>query len=337
MSGFNENRNEGCPGTTSEHAGRSSACSGCPNQKLCQASPEDLEPDLKLVLQRMSSIKHKLLVLSGKGGVGKSTISTQLALDFASQGFEVGLLDIDICGPSIPRMLGLEGSEIHREHLGWSPVFYEENLRVMSVGFMLPEADDPIIWRGPRKYGLIKQFLRDVNWGNLDYLVVDAPPGTSDEHISISQMLGLSGINSLAAIIVTTPQEISLQDVRKEINFCKKANLPVIGVVENMSSLITDVLSCSYAAFNPHRLTYIDLSTEVQEVLTRLFPSIQLAISSNIFHTSFAQPTYTMTKKMKVPFLGVIPFETLLGKACEEGMNIKKVIGYSRKKKSING
>lgn len=144
----------------------------------------------------MATVKHKILVLSGKGGVGKSTFSAQLAFALASMDFQVGLLDIDICGPSIPKMLGLEGQDIHQSNLGWSPVYLESNLGVMSIGFMLPNPDDAVIWRGARKNGLIKQFLKDVYWGELDFLVVDAPPGTSDEHISIVQCLQVrEGIN----------------------------------------------------------------------------------------------------------------------------------------------
>jgi Mrp family chromosome partitioning ATPase len=132
-------------------------------------------------------VKNVILVLSGKGGVGKSTVSTQLALSLAHQdeNTNVGLLDIDICGPSVPRMLGLEGQEVHQSNEGWSPVYFEDNLAVMSIGFLLPNKDDAVIWRGPRKNGLIKQFLTDVIWEDLDYLIIDTPPGTSDEHISI--------------------------------------------------------------------------------------------------------------------------------------------------------
>ena len=168
----------------------------------------------------MSMVKHKILVLSGKGGVGKSTFSAQLAFALAQQGKQVGLLDVDICGPSIPRMLGLMGHEVHQSASGWSPVYVEDNLGVMSIGFMLPTQDDAVIWRGPRKNGLIKQFLTDVVWNELDYLIVDTPPGTSDEHISIVQYLKDAKIDG--AVVVTTPQEISMADVRKELNFCKK-------------------------------------------------------------------------------------------------------------------
>lgn len=124
--------------------------------------------------ERLSHIKHTILVLSGKGGVGKSTFSAQMAFTLAAQGKQVGLLDIDICGPSMPRMLGLEGREVHQSASGWSPVWLEDNLGVMSIGFMLPSRDDAVIWRGPRKTGLIKQFLTDVEWGTLDYLIVDS-------------------------------------------------------------------------------------------------------------------------------------------------------------------
>ena len=124
-------------------------------------------------------MKHKILVLSGKGGVGKSTFSSQLSLSLArSDASEVGLLDIDICGPSVPKMMGLEGEEVHQSNNGWSPVYVQDNLGVMSIGFMLPNPDDAVVWRGPRKNALIKQFLRDVDWGDLDYLIVDSPPGT---------------------------------------------------------------------------------------------------------------------------------------------------------------
>jgi Mrp family chromosome partitioning ATPase len=178
------------------------------------------DPAIAFVSDRLSRIKHKILVLSGKGGVGKSTCAAQLAFTLAQQGKQVGLLDVDICGPSIPRMLGLLGHEVHQSASGWSPVYVDDNLGVMSIGFMLPSSDDAVIWRGPRKNNLIKQFLTDVDWGELDYLIIDTPPGTSDEHISIVQYLKTSDLDG--AVIVTTPQEVSMSDVRKEINFCKK-------------------------------------------------------------------------------------------------------------------
>ncbi|KAL4510491.1 hypothetical protein ABPG72_004645 [Tetrahymena utriculariae] len=245
-----DNANEGCPGTQNKEAGKMSACQGCPNQQIC-ASGKANEPDpaLKDVERRMKLVKHKILVLSGKGGVGKSTVSSQLAFQLANLGYEVGLLDIDICGPSIPRMLGLLDHEVHNSADGWSPVYVEDNLGVMSIGFLLGNQDDAVVWRGPRKNGLIKQFLTDVNWGDLDYLIIDTPPGTSDEHISCVQYLQPG--EGDGAIVVTTPQEVSLQDVRKELSFCQKTKTNILGVVENMSGFICPGCKCESQIFPP--------------------------------------------------------------------------------------
>lgn len=195
--------NSGCVGPSSESAGKAEGCAGCPNQGACASGAAGVGATASSSVP-LANIKHKILVLSGKGGVGKSTFSAQLAFGLASQGFQVGLLDIDICGPSIPRMLGLVGQEVHQSASGWSPVYVDDNLGVMSIGFMLPNSDDAVIWRGPKKNGLIKQFLSDVNWGDIDYLIVDTPPGTSDEHISIVQLLNASSI--AGAVVITTPQ-----------------------------------------------------------------------------------------------------------------------------------
>ena len=218
-----------CPGTGAEDAGKAAACAGCPNQAACASAPKE-DPDQVLIDERISKFKHIILVLSGKGGVGKSTFSAQLAFAMAAKGLDVGLLDIDICGPStpqphqfiteiclriscvlhstcpvlrvlpsvticspsgMPKMLGLEAQEVHQSSYGWSPVYVQDNLGVMSIGFLLPDPDDAVIWRGPRKNGIIKQFLKDTYWGDdeMDVLIVDAPPGTSDEHISIVKLL----------------------------------------------------------------------------------------------------------------------------------------------------
>lgn len=235
-----ENANEHCPGTSSQDAGKGDACKGCPNQKICSTNASNPQPPVQedLELQsKLSQIKHKILVLSGKGGVGKSTVSSQLSFGLAAQGYEVGLLDLDLCGPSIPRTMGLEGQEVHKSAEGWSPVFVTENLAVMSIGFLLPNQDDAVIWRGPKKNGLIKQFLVDVDWGSLDFLIVDTPPGTSDEHISIVQYLNMD-VKKDGAILVTTGQKLSVNDVRKEVNFCKKTQVNILGVVENMRDFI---------------------------------------------------------------------------------------------------
>ncbi|XP_010781811.1 cytosolic Fe-S cluster assembly factor nubp1 isoform X3 [Notothenia coriiceps] len=227
-----------CPGTASEQAGKTSSCDGCPNQKACASGATKApDPAIAEIGAKMATVKHIILVLSGKGGVGKSTFSAHLAHALASDNTkEVALLDVDICGPSIPRIMGLEGEQVHQSGSGWSPVYVDDNLAVMSIGFLLSSPDDAVIWRGPKKNGMIKQFLRDVDWGELDYLIVDTPPGTSDEHLSIVQYLSSTHIDG--AVIITTPQEVSLQDVRKEIRFCQKVKLPIIGVVENMSGFV---------------------------------------------------------------------------------------------------
>jgi Mrp family chromosome partitioning ATPase len=145
-------------------------------------------------------------------------------------------MDVDICGPSIPTILGIASEQVHSSASGWSPVYVQDNLGVMSVGFMLPSSRDAVMWRGPKKNGLISQFLKDVDWGDLDYLVVDTPPGTSDEHLSIVQFLKESGIDG--AVLITTPQEVALQDVRREIDFCRKVGIRILGLVENMSGFV---------------------------------------------------------------------------------------------------
>lgn len=234
-----EQKNEGCPGEQSEEKGKASACDGCPNQKECQAGgAPKVDPTVELVKEKLSSVKNIIMVLSGKGGVGKSTIASQIALSLSQNtNLEVGLLDIDICGPSIPRMLGLEGEEVHQDKDGGLiPVYKTDNLGVMSIGFLLQSSRQAVIWRGPKKNGLIQQFLTEVVWNKLDYLVIDTPPGTSDEHLTLINYLEKANIKG--AIIVTTPQEISLLDVRKEIDFCKKTQTPILGVIENMSGFV---------------------------------------------------------------------------------------------------
>jgi Mrp family chromosome partitioning ATPase/predicted Fe-Mo cluster-binding NifX family protein len=182
----------------------------------------------------MCRIKHKVLVLSGKGGVGKSTVAVNLAVSLALAGKRVGLLDIDIHGPSVPRLLGLEGRPIEGTGEALLPVRYTDRLKVMSIGFLLQSGEDAVIWRGPMKFAVIKQFLKDVEWGELDYLVVDSPPGTGDEPLSIAQLIPEAD----GAVVVTTPQQVAVADVRRCIGFCRQIKLRVIGVVENMSGLV---------------------------------------------------------------------------------------------------
>lgn len=190
-------------------------------------------------LASLSTVKHIVLVLSGKGGVGKSSITTQLALTLVNKGFKVGVLDIDLTGPSAPRMFGLEGRQVHQSSAGWVPVYTDDTKRlcVMSIGFLLEKRGDAVVWRGPKKTAMIRQFLADVVWGDLDYLLIDTPPGTSDEHISVAETL-LESANPDGAVLVTTPQGVATADVRKELSFCKKVGFNVLGVIENMSGYV---------------------------------------------------------------------------------------------------
>ncbi|BGP47591.1 cytosolic Fe-S cluster assembly factor nbp35 [Rhodotorula kratochvilovae] len=235
-----ENAPEHCPGTDSTSAGLAPGCAGCPNQDACATAPKGPDPDLELVRDRLKDVKHKVLVLSGKGGVGKSTVSAMLgwALSEGEEGEnDTGLMDVDICGPSLPLLFGLQGQRLHSTSAGILPIPVTSALSLVSIGFLLPSENSAVIWRGPKKNGLIKQFLKDVEWGALEHLVIDTPPGTSDEHLSVVQYLAAAG-GVTGAVIVTTPQEVALQDVRKELDFCRKAGVPVLGVVENMSGFV---------------------------------------------------------------------------------------------------
>nr|VZI08460.1 unnamed protein product [Spirometra erinaceieuropaei] len=243
-----------CPGTSSDTAGRASACAGCPNQSLCASgaaklSLEEREPEVvQTIRRRLARVKRCLFVLSGKGGVGKSSVTVCLARGLtqrqaAARPMQVGVLDLDLCGPSIPCLMGCLDAQVHQSAQGWSPVFVNENLSLMSLGF-LTDPDQAIIWRGPRKNAFIRDLLCNVAWMEeqaeaegawIDFLLIDTPPGTSDEHLSAVPYLKVAGC-PCAALIVTTPQEVALSDVRKEINFCEKVGLPILGIVENMSA-----------------------------------------------------------------------------------------------------
>lgn len=274
---------EHCPGPQSEDAGKGDACAGCANKEICESLPKGPDPDIPLINDRLKDIKHKILVLSGKGGVGKSTFTSMLSWALAAdEDVEVGAMDLDICGPSLPRMLGAQGETVHSSNSGWTPVYVADNLGMMSIGFMLPDEDSAIIWRGAKKNGLIKQFLKDVDWGHLDYLVVDTPPGTSDEHISVNSFLKDSGIDG--ALIVTTPQEVALLDVRKEIDFCRKAGIRVLGIVENMSGFVCP--GCHG--------------------------------ESQIFKATTGGGE-ALSKELGVPFLGSVPLDPRIGRACDNG------------------
>lgn len=215
----------------SEEKGTSNVCLS--RKQISRDEIEELKEKLMLE-QNLCDIDHKIMVMSGKGGVGKSSIAANIAVGLSLKGKQVGLLDIDIHGPSIPRIVGLEGTPLKQSEEGMMPVEYSDNLKVMSIGFLIRDRKDAVIWRAPLKHSLIRQFLTDVRWGTLDYLIIDCPPGTGDELISISQLLkGADG-----AVIVTTPQDIALNDVRKSISFCRHVQLPVIGVIENMSGFV---------------------------------------------------------------------------------------------------
>jgi Mrp family chromosome partitioning ATPase len=227
--------------------------------------------------ENFPQIKWKILVLSGKGGVGKSTISSNLAVGLSLKGYKVGLLDIDLHGPNIPNMLGLKGKSPQITAEGIYPVKYSENLEVMSIGFFAKD-EDAIVWRGPLKHKAIQQFLTDTIWGKLDFFIADCPPGTGDEILSIYHVLK----NVDGAIIVATPQNIALADVKRSIRFCQETKIPIIGIVENMSSFIC-----------PKCKTQID-----------------------IFKTNGAKD---LAEKYNIPFLGKIPIDPALVQAGDEG------------------
>lgn len=198
-----------------------------------QGALAEMPKDEKQLQDQLGNITNKLLVMSGKGGVGKSSVATYLALGLAQRGYRVGLLDTDFHGPDTMRMLGLKGEFQMDEGQRLMPQKYNDNLGVVSIEGLLPDRDTAIIWRGPAKHGVIKQFIGEVNWGVLDFLVIDSPPGTGDEPLSVAQTIA-----GAQAIIVTTPQEISLADIRKAIDFCRKVSMPILGLVENMSGLV---------------------------------------------------------------------------------------------------
>ncbi len=242
--------------------------------KAPSASLEDEK--LKKNLQR---IAHKILVLSGKGGVGKSTVAVNLAIALSLEGKRVGLLDVDFHGPSIPTLLHLEGRRPEvTDHGTMLPIAIEGGMKVMSLGFLLNRPEDAVIWRGPLKIGAIKQLLGDVEWGDLDYLVIDFPPGTGDEPLTVANLIPEAD----GAVVVTTPQDVSTIDVSKSVTFCRQLNIPVLGVVENMSGLVC-----------PHCSQVIDL-----------------------FKQGGGEE---MAKRMNVPFLGRIPLDPQIVESSDAG------------------
>jgi Mrp family chromosome partitioning ATPase len=209
------------------------SCQDCSDVQKCDQAKKEAH-ELQIINKNMENIHHKFMVLSGKGGVGKSSVAVNLATTFVNLGCEVGILDADIHGPNIPKMLGVEHDRLKGSLHGLLPIYTPSLIRVMSIGFFLKQQEEAVIWRGPLKHSLLKQFLSEVYWGALDYLIIDLPPGTGDEALSIAHLLK----NVDGAIIVTTPQDVALLDAGKSITFCRELKIPLIGVVENMSGLV---------------------------------------------------------------------------------------------------
>jgi ATP-binding protein involved in chromosome partitioning len=206
-------------------------CSSCPTASTCSSAKSGapgMPPKAEI------DVRHVIMVLSGKGGVGKSTVSVNLAYALSNHGKMVGLLDLDMHGPNIPKMLGIEDHKLAMMDDKIEPVHVTGKLSVISMAFLIPDTSTPIIWRGPMKMAAIQQFLSEVNWGPLDYLVVDLPPGTGDEALTIAQLAP----NVRGAVIVTTPQDVATLDARKSAKFVEKLGLPVIGIIENMSGMV---------------------------------------------------------------------------------------------------
>jgi len=252
-------------------------CSQCNSSQECSQDEKQQHQEQRLQAQ-LKQIKHTLVVMSGKGGVGKSTVATNLAVTLAQRNHIVGLMDADIHGPNIPKMLGMEDAQLMSTGDGLKPIMYYPNLKVMSVAFMLQSRDDAVIWRGPLKHAVIRQFVSDVHWGELDYLIVDLPPGTGDEPLSVAQTMGQVD----GAIIVTTPQDVALLDARKSITFARMLNIPVRGIVENMSGFIC-----------PH-----------------------CGKRTDIFKTGGGEKA---AEEMHVPFLGRIPLDPSVVTLCDDG------------------
>lgn len=272
----------GCPSETSL-AGKASICQGCPGQYLC-SQQGGVDPDQEMIDLRMNAIQHKIVILSGKGGVGKSSVATTLSMAFSNMGKKVGLVDLDICGPSIPKLMAIDGQQVVNSPYGWMPLRSPHfDVKVMSVGSLLEKGDSAIIWRGPRKTGLIKQFLKDTFWGRLDFLIFDTPPGTSDEHLTVVK--ALKDVKPDGAVVVSTPQDLALATIRKELNFCRTMGLKVLGIVENMSGFVC-----------PH----------CQEC-------------SDLFSAGGAR---RLADEYGFLFLGSIPLDQNLCLCCEEGSNV---------------
>ena len=257
---------------------------------------ESIQEETK-IQNTLRNIKHVIIVMSGKGGVGKSTVSSNLAMTLSMKGYQTGIMDIDITGPNIPKMFGVEDEQLTvNEERQLIPVAVPPSLKIMSMAFLLPNKDAPVMWRGPVKMGAIKQFIEDVNWGPLDYLVVDMPPGTGDEALSIVQLIPKAD----GMVIVTTPQDVALLDSRKSLVFGAGTHIPLIGIVENMSGFVC-----------PH----------CGEV-------------TNIFKSGGGEDT---AKDMNVQFLGRVPIEPGIVDSGDSGMPVVLKYPDSASAKAFEG
>ncbi len=214
-----------------KESSKGSACKGCSEKEACQSKSQN---ENELIEKTLKKIKYKIAILSGKGGVGKSTISANIALYLAKKGYKTGIMDVDFHGPSVPRILGISEDKAELTDGKIISVKVGENLKVLSLGNIIPDIKEAVIWRGPVKISLIKQFIEYSDWEELDYLIVDCPPGTGDEPLSILQLLGAD----TGVIILTTPQKVAVDDVRRSITFCNRVGNPVLGLIENMSGFI---------------------------------------------------------------------------------------------------
>ncbi len=262
----------------------------------------------KMAISQMGkTIKHKIMVLSGKGGVGKSTVATGLALSLAQQGLKVGLLDIDITGPNVPKMMGLDGRRLNVESGRIHPAQGHLGVKVISMAFLLEDEDSPVVWRGPIKLGAIQQFIGDVEWGQLDYLIIDFPPGTSDEPLTVAQ--SLPDIDGM--VIVTTPQDVALLDSRKSITFANTLKVDVIGVVENMSGYTIRGKAPSG--------TDIQLAAPAGRTLqTTADDNGDWALTLDIFKSGGGEKT---AEEFGVPFLGKLPFDPGFVRGGDDGVH----------------
>lgn len=252
-------------------------------------------------------IKHKIMVLSGKGGVGKSTVSTGLALALAQQGLKVGILDIDITGPNVPKMMGLDGRRLHVESGRIHPAQGHLGVKVISMAFLLDNEDTPVVWRGPIKLGAIQQFIGDVEWGDLDYLIIDFPPGTSDEPLTVAQ--SLPDIDGM--VIVTTPQDVALLDSRKSITFSESLKVPVLGVVENMSGYTINGKTTANSE--------VEIAGPAGKTLKATSDAEgNFSITIDIFKKGGGKST---AEEFGVPYLGALPFDPGFVRGGDDGVH----------------